>query len=355
MSPSWRWKKDWNPCLMKISRKFIFVFCIFLIFGFKFPEDHTFHSDFQTEWVYFVGEIVSEQNETFGFELSFFRGKLGNLEFYPVHFAISIPRTSQHLQFQTIQRPFGKMSGHKKTEIWSGEYRLKIKSSNQFELIANPKNSQIKLQLNLQTVFKPILHGDNGHSKKSRIDTSIYSNYYSLPRLDVKGNLYLNGKESKILRGIAWMDHEWSHPLGETGVSKLSSRESSWDWLFLNSSDGSDFVFYQFRKDSDSPRECFGTWRKPNGDTKHFEKEGEVKMEPVGDAWVSPRTKKAYPLKWKILFPDGYFEVEPVFESQEFDGRESTGIVYWEGMTRGKGRIEGKLVQGNGYLELKGR
>ncbi len=42
-------------------------------YHFEFPRDHLSHSDFQTEWWYYTGNLTSADGHRFGFELTFFR------------------------------------------------------------------------------------------------------------------------------------------------------------------------------------------------------------------------------------------------------------------------------------------
>src|SRR5260370_5896422 len=42
-------------------------------YRYEFPRDHFNHSDFQTEWWYYTGNLKSADGRRFGFELTFFR------------------------------------------------------------------------------------------------------------------------------------------------------------------------------------------------------------------------------------------------------------------------------------------
>ncbi len=42
-------------------------------YRYEFPRDYFNHSDFQTEWWYYTGNLKSAEGHHFGFELTFFR------------------------------------------------------------------------------------------------------------------------------------------------------------------------------------------------------------------------------------------------------------------------------------------
>ncbi len=39
----------------------------------EFPKDHAAHPDYQTEWWYYTGNLVSKDGREFGYQLTFFR------------------------------------------------------------------------------------------------------------------------------------------------------------------------------------------------------------------------------------------------------------------------------------------
>ena len=42
----------------------------------QFPRDHGAHPEFKTEWWYYTGHLRSEEGESFGYQLTFFRAAL---------------------------------------------------------------------------------------------------------------------------------------------------------------------------------------------------------------------------------------------------------------------------------------
>ncbi len=335
------------------------IICLFFLISFKFPEDHSFHKDYGLEWIYFVGHLKTEKGEDFGYELSFFRLAVGQekenarIEIFPVHFAISSVSKKMHQSFQTRQRTLGKLAGYSPEYIHSGEYEFQILGKEKFRIIAKPKFSETNIDFILTATKPPLIHGQNGISIKSRRNPNISSFYYSYPRLVTTGTLKFQNVDHKIVSGDSWMDHEWSE--GSGFQTSIVRKNTSWDWLCLSADDGSDFVSFNFRASREMEPEATGILRSPSGVIIRFEKENQLSMMPLADGnWTSPKSEITYPLQWKILFPNGYWIVKPMFTEQEFDARKSTGLIYWEGMVLAEGVIDGKKRSAKGYLELKG-
>ncbi|GBF51048.1 hydroxyneurosporene synthase CrtC [Leptospira ryugenii] len=342
-----------------MNRVLSFFVSIAFCLSFSFPKDHSFHSDAMIEWVYFVGHIESDKNKTFGYELSFFKVSIpesmvdAKVMLFPVHFALSDPSSQKHLSFQTKNRNIGGMASFDDKMIVSGEYSLKILSDSEFEILAFPKGSQSSLSLKLKASKDKLVHGEKGKSRKSRRNPEIFSYYYSYPFLETKGTLVWEGTRHDITKGKSWMDHEWTEKF--KGQSAFASQESSWDWMCLMTDDGDEFVAFAFAENKELSKENTAILRTKQKEQRQYYDNKDISLEVVPSGkWISPKSRIEYPLEWKVKFKDGDFLVKPVFSEQEFDGRQSTGMIYWEGMVIAEGQIFGKKKKAIGYLELKG-
>ncbi|EQA35671.1 hydroxyneurosporene synthase CrtC [Leptospira inadai serovar Lyme str. 10] len=324
---------------------------------FRFPQDHFFHNGFRVEWCYFVGILNTETGKELGYELSFFRAFFGSkVSVYPVHFAISDMNEKIHKTAQGLERELGSLAGQDKRSIWSGDYRMEVLGPAEFRITAFPRQES-GFGIELELKGKPegiLLHGNKGKSIKSRVHPEFYSYYYSIPRLETKGTLYLDGKEYVVTSGKSWMDHEWSSPEGTVNTNHLASKENAWDWICIQLDDGSDIMAFNFRSKSGEASETFGTVRNRDGKVRSLEKEGDLRFQPKSKIWKSPNTGIQYALEWTLESDQLSLEINPKFEDQEFDARETSGLIYWEGGISVKGLKDGKPVSGKGYLELKG-
>jgi predicted secreted hydrolase len=307
------------------------------------------------EWVYFVGHLKSESNENIGYELSFFRSKINNTEFYPVHFAITLPKRNLHLQSQFATTDTGKIGTFNSELIRSGDFQCKFLKDGGFEIIAEPRMDPISIRLKLIPKSPPLIHGNNGISKKSRIHNDVFSNYYSIPRLSTTGDLEIKGEKISILSGNSWMDHEWSGDSSKS--SSIVSKDNSWDWVSIMLEDGSDLVVFNYQHSNKDPKETFGTYRSKEGKVWNLDQMGDVKFYDIGDPWKSNKTGKKYPLQWVVEIPSLKIKISihTLMEDQEMDTRQSTLNVYWEGMVEALVLIDSQKQKGIGYLELKGR
>ncbi len=67
---------------------------------------------------------------------------------------------------------------------------------------------------------------------------------------------------------------------------------------------------------------------------------------------VAADNNATYPVEWIVQTPGDFYTVRAVIDNQELDSRQSTGAIYWEGLSE---LIDshGKRV-GRGYLEMTG-
>ncbi len=329
---------------------------------FNFPADHGAHPRYRTEWWYFTGVVHSADDIQYGYQLTFFRFALsqdGHDEHMPHsmayqrssllmgHFALTDVTDNSHASFERFSRDGASLGGvqlDRGVRIWLEDWSAQIDADGQWELSATAGEGPgaIALDFSLQTDTAPLLHGDQGYSRKGPdVDQANY--YYSLVHLDTRGTLYLGGQPVTVT-GISWMDHEW-------GTSALPSSSAGWDWFGLQLDDGTALMAAQVRTSSGKPEPSFVnsllTWE----GQLHKLDQSQIQIE-VREHWQSPRTEVIYPAAWQILIPDAALEcqVKPLVSDQEFVGL----AVYWEGVVSADCLQNGSPVTGQGYIELTG-
>jgi predicted secreted hydrolase len=171
--------------------------------------------------------------------------------------------------------------------------------------------------------------------------------YYSLTRMKTAGTLWRGGKPLPVT-GESWMDHEFS-------TDSLAPDEVGWDWFSLQLDGGEEVMLYRMRRaDGTTDPHSGGTWVGPKGETTSLP----LSAYRIGETatWASPRSKIAYPSRWRVRVPSKGLdaEVTPVLADQELDTSKSTGVVYWEGAVDVRGTLRGRPVRGRGYAELTG-
>ena len=314
-----------------------------------FPRDRGSHPEFNTEWWYVTGHCTSGARE-FGFQLTFFRSRVEGAQGMTSKFAAS-QLLFAHAAITDVQ---GKKLWHDQRIARDG---FGVASSSQTDMAIKLRDwslqsegkrykaelpaSDFGLKLQFNETQAVLLQGKNGLSRKGPDDKQA-SYYYSQPQLATTGSLRVQGKTFEVT-GTAWLDHEWSQELLAPGVV-------GWDWIGMNLADGSALTAFRLRGSDGGAVWDGGSFRSAKNELYVFSK-GEVIFKPTR-FWKSPLTQTTYPVEWIVRTPADFYTVKAVIDNQELDSRQSTGAIYWEGLSE-LINSNGKKV-GSGYLEMTG-
>ncbi len=314
-----------------------------------FPRDRGSHPDFKTEWWYITGRGKAG-SRTFGFQVTFFRSRVDGTQSMTSKFA------AKQLMFAhaAITDVDGKKLWHDQRiaregfgVAYASETDMSVKLRD-WSLQAQGRgytaelpSSDFGLTLQFTETQNVLLQGRLGLSRKGP-DEKQASYYYSQPQLATTGSLRIQGKKFDVI-GTAWLDHEWSQEV-------LAPGAVGWDWMGMNLLDGSALTAFQLRDKAGSALWDGGSFRSAGREPYIFSR-GEVVFKPTR-FWKSPLTQTSYPVEWIVRTPADFYTVKAVIDSQELDSRQSTGAIYWEGLSD---LIDsnGKTV-GSGYLEMTG-
>ena len=321
----------------------------------QFPEDFGPHPDYQTEWWYYTGNLMTESGRRLGYQLTFFRrglvpasAKIERLsdwsaeQIYMAHFALSDITEDEHYSVERFSRGSAGLAGAaaEPYEVWLEDWRVREEAAGVYALYARQEG--LEIDLILQDEKGPILHGQEGYSQKGP-DPGNASYYYSQTRLNTSGEIGLNDETFEVA-GISWKDHEYS-------TSALSPGQVGWDWFSFQLQDGFDLMVFQIRR-ADGSIDPFssGSLIGPNGMVNRLRREDfEIQ---VTDRWRSPDSGVEYPAGWTIVIPKYDLEllVSPAMADQEMD----VSYLYWEGAVDVEGQRAGVAIEGQGYVELTG-
>jgi predicted secreted hydrolase len=336
-----------------------------------FPRDEGSHPDFRIEWWYVTGQIDdadSKAKAPRGFQVTFFRVRTGLAEQNPSAFA---PRQVLFAHAAIADVEAGKLH-HAQRAARAGfdlafareglvDVQLDdwtIRQVRPGEYVTVVHGEDFDFELTLRSTQPPMLQGDRGFSRKGP-DPRAASHYYSLPQLQVSGEIVLGGKRQAVT-GKAWFDHEWSSDY-------VDAEALGWDWMGVNMHDGGALMAFRMRDTSGGERWASATHRgnrdgsrfptsTGNREASQFSQQtfsrDEVEWTPLR-TWRSPRTGVEYPVEWRVQVGDRRYRVEPLLLDAELDSRPTTGILYWEGPIRLLDEASGEEV-GRGYLELTG-
>ena len=321
----------------------------------QFPADFGPHPDFQTEWWYYTGNLMTESGRRFGYQLTFFRRALvppsagvkrlsdwSAEQVYMAHFALSDITEDEHYYVERFSRGSAGLAGAaaEPYEIWLEDWRVREEAAGVYALYARQEG--LEIDLILQDEKGPILHGQEGYSQKGP-DPGNASYYYSQTRLNTSGEIGLNDDTFEVV-GMSWKDHEYS-------TNALSPGQVGWDWFSFQLQDGFDLMVFQIRR-ADGSIDLFssGSLIGPNGLVNNLRREDfEIQ---VTDRWRSPDSGVEYPAGWMIVVPRYDLEllVSPSMADQEMD----VSYLYWEGAVDVEGQRAGVAIEGQGYVELSG-
>ena len=323
---------------------------------YQFPRDHHVHSEFQTEWWYFTGNLFDKTGRRFGFELTFFREgvippsqRTSARSYFVVedlkfaHFTVT-DAVGRKFRFdqKTNRGTFGEAGFDRGDEIaWIENWSLRQNSAGEFRLSAAAQDANLNLTLLAEKA--PVVHGDNGVSLKASGENHG-SHYYSIARLTTDGTIRLGGKVYDVT-GISWFDHEWA-------TNQLAPNQVGWNWLCVQFTNRTEVMLYQMRLDSGTIDPVSnGTFVDANGKATHLTS-ADFTMRPLA-RWRSGKTGADYPIEWRVEIPSREltFTVRPILRDQEVA---LAPLTYWEGAIDATGNVRENEIRGAGYLELTG-
>ena len=312
----------------------------------EFPQDRGAHPEYRIEWWYVTGHLESERGPM-GFQVTFFRWRNPDADANPsrfaprqilfAHAALADPSNGRLAHDQRSARALPPLvdAAAGETDVRIDDWSLRRREGSYRTVV---RGECFALELAMTPTQPALLEGDAGFSRKGP-NPAQASYYYSEPHLAVTGRV-VAGNEAREVRGVAWLDHEWSS-------EALAADAVGWDWAGLNLDDGGALMAFRIRTRDGATLWATATQRSPSGVTRTFGPDA-VRFLP-SRRWTSPRSAASYPVAMDIEVAGERWSLEPLLDDQELDARASVGTVYWEGAVRAKGARSGR-----GYLELTG-
>jgi predicted secreted hydrolase len=213
--------------------------------------------------------------------------------------------------------------------IEQGDWKL-IQEGNSYRLSAGP------IQMRLTPLKPAVVHppGYSGTAETGR----MY--YVSFTRLSLEGVI-----AGRLVRGEAWMDHQWGDQIGLQGGSP-TALGALWDWFGLHLSNGVDLMLYRVKNSKGEVVQIAATAVDPQGQVRQLK---DLQMNPL-ESWTSPSGRR-YNLVWQVEAEGLSLRLEPLRKDQELLSA-STRVAYWEGPVVGIGTWQGQGVLAKGMGEL---
>lgn len=329
----------------------------------QFPKDQGMHPGYQIEWWYYTGNLKSQNDRRFGFQLTFFRYQLHppgkqppwpakpsawrSNQLYIAHAALSDLYGGRYMHAEESGREALGIAGAEQndgiTNIFLKKWSAQLGSDQHYLKV---ETDDFAFDLMVKPMKPPVLHGDAGYSLKGQLPEQS-SCYYSFTRLDTSGTVSVNGNVFKV-NGLSWMDQEFSS-------EPLDKAAEGWDWFSLQFDDGTELMIYKIRmKNGQANPASSATFVDLTGEKKHYLlKDYQV---VVLNTWKSPHTDAVYPSQWQVKIAPLNMDllITPNLADQEMHSAESMGLTYWEGSVSITGKKHGKPLSGSGYVELTG-
>jgi predicted secreted hydrolase len=327
-----------------------------------FPRDLGSHPDHAIEWWYVTGQLQTAQRQ-FGFQLTFFRSRVpvtqgmrsnfAAKQLIFAHAALTDVSAGKLVHDQRIARASGApqvdlaSASVADTHLQLGDWSLQRQADG---YQARVKAKAFNFDLSLKETQAMLLQGEEGWSRKGPQPTQA-SWYYSLPQLEVRGTLMHDGQSVQV-QGRAWLDHEWSQSL-------MHPDAVGWDWIGMNMLDGSALTAFRLRTKTGDTLWAGGSFRAA-GQTQAEVFAPDAVVFAHERSWTSPSSAATYPVQWGLKIrrkSQGEpvwqnLRIKAVIDSQELDSRQSTGAIYWEGLSDLLD-AQGQVI-GRGYLEMTG-
>lgn len=297
------------------------------------PADDAPHGS-GMEWWYYNGILDATTGERYAFHVVVFVAN-GLVKHTVMHAALTDLRTERRHASQT------RTGGVPARRVANG---LDLRQD-RWQLAASGPSHRVRatldgaaIALDLSDSHPPVAHRAAGSQTPGLLDfgQSGISYYYSRPRIAAQGEVAIAGKAVQV-SGDVWFDHQW----GDFDVLTLG-----WNWFALHLADGSDLMLYELFDMAGRKVMTAGTVSNASGSVPL--KPDDVELVPV-QRWTSPSTKITYPVEWNIRLPSGMLNIKPFLADSEFDSRETTANIYWEGPVKVTGSATGQ-----GFLELSG-
>ncbi|MEZ5558850.1 MAG: lipocalin-like domain-containing protein [Pseudomonadales bacterium] len=319
--------------------------------SFRFPQDHGPHPRFRSEWWYLTANLRSAADEPFGVQFTAFRQALHpprtgmgpwlDGQIYLAHLAVTDVARARHREAERLVRGHPQLAGARAQpfRVWVDGWSLESAGNAFAPLRLAASSDAFAVQLELDPLKPVVLQGQSGLSTKGPGQASYY---YSLPRLDARGELRVDGRRVAV-NGSAWLDREWS-------TSVLAQGQVGWDWFGLQLDGNEELMLYRLRR-SDGRRDPFdqGSWVAADGRSLLLGRDA-FTLRPER-CWRD-RQGVCWPVAWQlsVVLPSGRRElrVEAMLDDQRMD----TLFTYWEGAVRVLDAAG--HAAGVGYMELTG-
>ena len=223
------------------------------------------------------------------------------------------------------------------TEFWRNKHNLSG-TVLPFEYEIQASSAYVSLDLEYNTVKRPLILGDSGYLFQGASD---YTYYYSETGIDISGTITYNGITENI-SGLGWIDRQYG--------SLNPSSGTQYEWFALQLSNGMDINLWNiFTQENTIPNDdkyrILSSY--VNDSTQYTTSDFE--LERLAFAYT-PDNQKCYAQSWRLTSPIN--NVDLVITTLYSNSEVQNPFRFYEGATTISGTVNGVSVTGKGFAEL---
>lgn len=327
-----------------------------------FPVDEAPH-DVLTDWWYYSGHVVTEDNERYGVMFVIAQTLRNDLPAaYVANFGLSDAYQKKYkseersILVNRDQVTFGGSDGfHFNVKGWTLDGLSGVD-----HIHAHMSDGSYGINLRLQDIKGIALPGNGTISYGENIPFFTY--YYERPRMAVTGDIIVGKQKKHIKEGVLWFDRQWGNFLVLTVGNK-------WEWFSVLLNDGSDIMFYTSSDENGESYLAYGVYIppcvstcKPNTPITSYDIPPDNISVAAKGYWTSPKTGIRYPIDWRAhikgtaTIPTFDLLFTPVIHDAEILHNDPilNKLIYWENDSMITGTKNGQPIAGSGFVELVG-
>lgn len=313
----------------------------------SFPVDEGIHINEPTEWWYTTGHLTGNSTGTkYSYVVIYFYSPQLGYDGFRLMNIMNEDTGQKYFDSKPVN--YDKMAEGKLQIEASGVFlpkneifENKTNSENeiipfQYKLFAATSNTE--LDLNLNTVKRPLIVGGNGKFDQG---SSSYTYYYSQTGIDVSGTLSFFGTSEEV-SGTGWIDRQYG--------SFNRNAEERYEWFSLQLSNGMDInVWNIFNGDYQIPDDFKYVMMSVYEDesTQYFTKDFSLERTSY---FCTPDEENCYVKQIRLVSEKN--DIDLVISINREDSEATLPIRFYEGSTNITGTVNGNPVTGIGFAEL---
>ena len=312
----------------------------------NFSIDEGRHTGEPMEWWYTTGHLVgATTGKHYSYMLTYFYYPYGSIDGFRI---LNISDDdAENFYDDTQLLTYGTLATDKldiqanlfsgTTETWKNKYDGATILPFEYEI--NASSSAVTLDLDYNTIKRPLILGDDGYLLQV---ASNYTYYYSQTGIEVTGQITFAGITENVT-GSGWIDRQYG--------TLNPSEGTEYEWFSLQLSNGMDINLWNIFEDNiipdDEKYKILAAYVDEEETTQYTHSDFE--LERLEYAYTNDGLR-CYAQKWNLTSPVNNLNL--IIETLYSDSEVQVPFQFYEGATSITGTVDGVAVTGIGFAEL---